>query len=80
MKYQKDLRMAKERKRRSSYQLKRLKTLRAKKSPEEISEDARKAGLASGGHFTKESSQKANEVRWAKYRAAKAAALKKKEK
>lgn len=66
--------MEKERKpRRSSRQIKRLRTLRAKKSPEQISEDARKAAKLSGGHFDRQRSIDANKKRWAAYRAAKAA-------
>lgn len=49
-------------------EVKRLRTLRANKSRAEISRDARKAGLASGGHFDREKSLRANKARWDAYR------------
>lgn len=64
--------MSNKRKRRlSPTQAKRLRTLRERKSREQIIEDARKAGKQSGGHFSSESSKLANKKRWEAYRAAK---------
>lgn len=52
-------------------QKKRLRTLNRKYTPEERSEWAKKAGKASPTKFTSEAARRANEIRWAKYRAAK---------
>lgn len=73
---QKDSIMTKERKRRiAPRDAKRLRTLRRRKSREAIRADAQKAGRMAGTHFTSESSQAANDKRWAAHRAAKAAKL-----
>jgi len=61
--------MARARKRNlSPRDAKRLKTLRENKSAAQISADARRAGKMSGGHFTSESSRKANAIRWERWR------------
>lgn len=66
--------MEKQRKRRlTSRQAKRLRTLRANKSKAEISADASRAAKLSGGHFTSASSVAANRKRWDAWRAKKAA-------
>lgn len=66
--------MKKQRKRRlNSRQAKRLRTLRANKSKEDISADARRAAKMSSGKFNSTTSAMANYVRWSKYRAQKAA-------
>lgn len=73
--YRKDtIRMETKRKKRmSKWQAKRLRTLRANKSREQIVEDARKAGKASTTHFNSEKAREANRKRWEAYRARKAA-------
>lgn len=60
--------MSKQRKRMSSSQARRLRTLRANKSPEQIRADASKAGKASPNHFTSEKAAELNRKRWAAYR------------
>ena len=73
--------MENQRKRRlSSRQAKRLRTLRANKSKEHISADARRAAKLSGGHFDTTTSLIANQKRWAAYRARKAAEQKENDK
>ena len=70
--------MTKQRKpRMSSAQAKRLRTLRANKSREQIIEDARKAGSMSSGKFDSEKGKQAIQKRWERYRAEKAAAAQK---
>lgn len=66
--------MEKQRKKRiSNRQAQRLRTLRANKTPEQISEDARRAGSLSNGQYDRERSIAANKKRWDAYRAKKAA-------
>lgn len=60
------------RKRMSSAQAKRLRTLRANKGPEWVAANASKAGKASPTHFNSERAKEANRKRWAAYREAKA--------
>jgi len=66
--------MSKERKQRiAPREAKRLRTLRRNKSREAIREDARRAGMMAGTHFTSDTSKAANDARWGAHRAAKAA-------
>lgn len=66
--------MTKQRKpRMSSAQAKRLRTLRATKSREQIIEDARKAGSMSSGKFDSNRAKAAVTKRWERYRAEQAA-------